>query len=49
VVAAQYKKDNFLNCWTNSSDFSGYRMDFHEGNGTVGAWQGHGMGTACYV
>jgi len=26
-----------------SSDISGYHADFHEGHGTVGAWQGHGM------
>jgi len=49
VVAARYKKDDLLNFWTSSSDISGYHADFHEGNGTVGAWQGRGMGTACYV
>jgi hypothetical protein len=56
VVAAHYKKDDLLNCWTSSSDISGYYADFHEGHGTVGAWQGrgmawqeNGMGTACYV
>jgi len=47
-----------LNCWTSSSDISGYHADFHEGHGTVGAWQGRGtawarhgrgMGTAFYV
>jgi hypothetical protein len=27
----------------NSSDISGYHADIHEGHGTVGAWQGHGM------
>ena len=32
-----------LNCWTSSSDVSGYDADFHEGHGTVGAWQGRGM------
>ena len=26
-----------------SSDISGYHGDFHEGHGTVGAWQGRGM------
>ena len=26
-----------------SSDISGYHADFHEGHGTVGAWQGRGM------
>jgi hypothetical protein len=24
------------NCWTSSSDISGYHADFHEGHGTVG-------------
>jgi hypothetical protein len=43
VVAAHYKKDNLLNCWTISSDNSGYHADFHEGHGTVEAWQGRGM------
>ena len=53
-----------LNCWTISSDISGYHVDFHEEHGTIGAgqgrdmacvnlhgtaWQGNGMGTACYV
>jgi len=47
VVAAHYKKDDLLNCWTSSSDISGYHADFHEGHGTIRAWQGHGM--ACYV
>jgi len=46
VVAAHYKKDDLLNCWTSSSDISGYHADFHEGHGTVGAGQGDGMGTA---
>ena len=32
-----------LNCWTSSSVISGYHTDFHEGYGTVGAWQGRGM------
>jgi hypothetical protein len=45
VVAAHYKKDALLNCWTTSSDISGYHADFHEGHGTVGA--GQGRGTAC--
>ena len=40
------KKDDLLNCWTISSDISGYHADFHEGHGTVGAWQGCGMGMA---
>jgi len=43
VVAAHYKKDDLLNCWTSSSDISGYHADFHEGHGTVGTWQGRGM------
>jgi len=47
VVAALYKKDSLLNCWTSSSDISGYHPDFHKGHGTVGAWQGRG--TAWYV
>jgi len=29
VVAAHYKKDDLLNCWTSSSDISGYHADFH--------------------
>ena len=44
VVAARYKKDDLLHCWTNSSDISGYHGDFHEGRGTVGVRQGRGMG-----
>ena len=50
------QKDDLLNGWTSSSDISGYHADFHEGHGTVGAWQGrgtawqgNGMGTACFV
>ena len=27
-----------LNCWTSSSDFSGYHADFHEGYGVGTAW-----------
>jgi len=57
MVAAHYKKGDLLNCWTSSSDISGYQADFHEGHGTIGAWHGtrdglceltarHGMGTA---
>ena len=37
------KKDSLLNCRTSSLDISGYRTDFHEGHGTVGAGQGCGM------
>jgi len=44
VVAAHYKKDDLLNCWTSSSDISGCHTDFHEGHSTIGAW--HGMVTA---
>jgi len=43
VVAAHYKKDDLLNCWTSSSDISGYHADFHEGHSTVRAGQGNGM------
>ena len=32
VVAAHYKKDDLLNCWTSCSDISGYHEDFHEGS-----------------
>jgi hypothetical protein len=37
------QKIDLLNCWTSSSDISGYHADFHEGHGTVGAGQGRGM------
>jgi len=43
VVAAHYKKDDLLHCWTSSSDISGYHADMHKGHGTVGAGQGRGM------
>jgi len=43
VVVAHYKKDDLFNCWTGSSYISGYRTDFYEGHGTVGAGQGRGM------
>jgi len=43
VVAAHYKKDDLLNCWTSSSDISGYHVDFHEGHSTIEARQGRGM------
>ena len=43
VVAAHYKKDDLLHCWTSSSNISGYHADFHEGHGTIGAGQGRGM------
>jgi len=38
MVAAHYKKDNLLHCWTSSSDISGYHVDFYEGHGTIRAW-----------
>ena len=44
MVVAHCKDDDLLNCWTSSSDISGYHADFHEGRGTVGAWHGHGHG-----
>jgi hypothetical protein len=37
------QKDDLLNCWSNSSDISGYHADFHDGHGTVGAGQGRGI------
>jgi hypothetical protein len=43
VVTAHYKKDDLLNCWTSSSDISGYHADFHKGHGTIGACQKCGM------
>jgi len=43
VVAAHNKKDDLLNCWTSCSVISGYHADFHEGHGTIGAWQRRGM------
>ena len=43
VVAAHYTKDDLLHCWTSSSNISGYRADFNEGHGTIGAGQGRGM------
>jgi hypothetical protein len=33
-----------LNCRTSPSDISGYYAGIHERHGTVGEWQGHGMG-----
>jgi len=39
------QKDHLSNCWTTSSDISGYHADFDEGHGTVRAW--HGRGMAC--
>ena len=57
VVAAHYKKDDRLHCWTSSSDISGYHADIHEGQrhcrSRAGARHGicelkvrHGRGTA---
>jgi hypothetical protein len=43
VVAAHYKKDALLNCWTSSSDISNYHAEFPEGHGTIGALQGRGL------
>jgi hypothetical protein len=43
VVTAHYKKDALLNCWTSSSDISGYHAHLHERHDTVGAGQGYGM------
>jgi hypothetical protein len=37
------KGQSVINCWTSSSDVSGYHADFHEGHGTLWAGQGHGM------
>jgi hypothetical protein len=43
------QKDDLSNCWTSSSDISGYHSEFHEGHDTVGAVQGarHGHGMLC--
>jgi len=43
VVAAHYKKDDVLNCWTSSSEISGNHADIREAHGTVGAGQGRDM------
>jgi hypothetical protein len=43
VVVAQYKTDDVLNCWTSSSDISGYHPDFHEGHSTIAVGQGRRM------
>jgi len=43
VVVEHYKKYDLLNCWTSSSDISGYHADFHKGHSTVVAGQGRGM------
>jgi len=40
---SQMQVAGVLNCSTSSSDIYGYHADFHEGYGTVGAGQGHGM------
>ena len=47
VVAAHYKKDDLLHCWTSSSDISGYHADFNEGHGTSMAGERHGHGMLC--
>ena len=49
IGSSRLQKDDLLHCWTSSSDISGYHADFHEGHGAIGAGQGKGMGTACYV
>jgi hypothetical protein len=36
-------KDDPLKCWTGCSDIFGSHAGFHEGRGTVGAWQGRDM------
>jgi len=43
MVVTHDKKDDLLNCWTSSSDISGYNADFDEGHGTVGTGQGRSM------
>jgi hypothetical protein len=43
VLAAHYKKDVLLHCWTSSSDISSYHADFHKGHGTVEAGQERSM------
>ena len=40
---SQMQLASALNCWTSSSDISGYHADFHEGHVTVRACQGDGM------
>ena len=47
--SSKLQKSDLLNCWTCSLDTSGYHVDFHEGHGTIGAWKGCCIGTACYV
>jgi len=42
-VAAKYTKDDPLNCSVISWNITGDHAEFHEGHGTVGAWQGRGM------
>ena len=46
---SQMQVASVLNCWTSSSDISGYHAEFHEGHCTVGVGQGNGMGMARYV
>ena len=45
VGGSTLQKDYLFICWTSSSDISGYHAEFHEGHGTVGAWQRRN--TAC--
>ena len=37
------EKKNLFKCCTSSSDISGYHAEFHEGQGTIGAWHGRCM------
>jgi hypothetical protein len=43
TMVVNQKHTNPLNCRTSNSNISGYHADFHEGQGTVGEWQGRGM------
>ena len=43
---SQMQVASVLNCWTSSSDISGYHADFHESHSTVRAEQRRRMGTA---
>jgi len=43
IGSSALRKRRSVNCWTSSSDISGYHADFHKGHGTLRAWQGHGM------
>jgi len=43
LVAAHYKKDDLLNCWTSGSEVSGHHAEFHEGQCRSMAGARHGM------